>query len=118
MPAPLAPSPPAASAAAEALAALGAVQGVSVCFANPGTTEIFFSAALAGAGGPGAPAPRIRTLLALHETVATGAADGFFRVARRPAATLLHLGVGLMNGLSQLHNARRARSTVVVRGPR
>ena len=52
-------------------------------------------------------------MLALFEGVATGAADGYARMAGRPAATLLHLGPGLGNGLANLHNARRARSPVV-----
>lgn len=80
--------------------------GVEVCFANPGTSEMHFVAALDGA-------PGMRAILCLFEGVATGAADGYARVAGKPAATLLHLGPGLANGLANLHNARRARSPVV-----
>jgi acetolactate synthase I/II/III large subunit len=57
--------------------------------------------------------PGVRSVLCLHETVCTGAADGFGRMNRRPACTLLHLGPGLANGIANLHNARRARSPVI-----
>jgi acetolactate synthase-1/2/3 large subunit len=80
--------------------------GVDVCFANPGTSEMHFVAALDDV-------PSMRGVLALFEGVATGAADGYARVAGRPAATLLHLGPGLGNGLANLHNARRGRTPVV-----
>ncbi|HEY6427076.1 MAG TPA: acetolactate synthase large subunit [Acidimicrobiales bacterium] len=80
--------------------------GVDVCFANPGTSEMHFVAALDDV-------PAMRGVLCLFEGVATGAADGYGRVAGRPAATLLHLGPGLGNGLANLHNARRARTPVV-----
>ncbi|WP_300015683.1 acetolactate synthase large subunit [Pseudonocardia sp.] len=80
--------------------------GVEVCFANPGTSEMHFVAALDGE-------PRMRPVLTLFEGVATGAADGYARMAGRPAATLLHLGPGLGNGLANLHNARRAGTPLV-----
>src|ERR1700758_5340429 len=80
--------------------------GVTTCFTNPGTSEMHFVAALDSA-------PEMRAVLALFEGVATGAADGYARMAERPAATLLHLGPGLGNGLANLHNARRARVPVV-----
>ena len=80
--------------------------GVDVCFMNPGTSEMHFVAALDDL-------PEMRGVLALFEGVATGAADGYARIADRPAATLLHLGPGLGNGLANLHNARRAHSPVV-----
>ncbi|WP_066916324.1 acetolactate synthase large subunit [Mycobacterium interjectum] len=81
--------------------------GVDVCFANPGTSEMHFVAALDAV-------PRMRGVLALFEGVATGAADGYARMADRPAAVLLHLGPGLGNGLANLHNARRAHVPMVV----
>jgi acetolactate synthase-1/2/3 large subunit len=81
--------------------------GVDVCFANPGTSEMHFVAALDTV-------PEMRGVLALFEGVATGAADGYARMADRPAAVLLHLGPGLGNGLANLHNARRARVPMVV----
>ncbi|MGO9928235.1 MAG: acetolactate synthase large subunit [Mycobacterium sp.] len=81
--------------------------GVDVCFANPGTSEMHFVAALDTV-------PQMRGVLALFEGVATGAADGYARIAGRPAAVLLHLGPGLGNGLANLHNARRARVPMVV----
>lgn len=76
--------------------------GIDTCFTNPGTSEMHFVAALDGA-------PEMRAVLALFEGVATGAADGYARMADKPAATLLHLGCGLGNGLANLHNARKAR---------
>ena len=81
--------------------------GVDVCFANPGTSEMQFVAALDTV-------PRMRAVLALFEGVATGAADGYARMTDRPAAVLLHLGPGLGNGLANLHNARRAHVPIVV----
>ncbi len=80
--------------------------GVDVCFANPGTSEMHFVAALDDV-------PEMRGVLTLFEGVATGAADGYARMAGRPAATLLHLGPGLGNGLANLHNARRGGAPVV-----
>ncbi len=79
---------------------------VDVCFANPGTSEMHFVAALDDA-------PQMRGVLCLFEGVATGAADGYARVRRSPAATLLHLGPGLANGWANLHNARRAHVPVL-----
>ncbi|WP_374564745.1 acetolactate synthase large subunit [Ideonella sp.] len=80
--------------------------GVEVCFTNPGTSEMHFVAALDGE-------PGMRAVLALFEGVATGAADGYARMADKPAATLLHLGCGLGNGLANLHNARKGKVPVV-----
>src|SRR6202048_4803347 len=80
--------------------------GVDVCFANPGTSEMPFVASLDAV-------PEMRAVLALFEGVVTGAADGYGRMAERPAATLLHLGPGLANGLANLHNARRAHTPLV-----
>ncbi len=79
---------------------------VDTCFMNPGTSEMHFVAALDEVTA-------MHAVLALFEGVATGAADGYARMAGRPAATLLHLGPGLGNGLANLHNARRARSPIV-----
>ncbi|HET8976814.1 MAG TPA: acetolactate synthase large subunit [Solirubrobacteraceae bacterium] len=80
--------------------------GVTTCFSNPGTSEMHFVAALDSV-------PQMRAVLALFEGVATGAADGYARMADAPGATLLHLGPGLGNGLANLHNARKARVPVV-----
>jgi acetolactate synthase-1/2/3 large subunit len=91
---------------AEALMQVLSESGVEVCFANPGTSEMQLVAALDGQ-------PRMRAILGLFEGVVTGAADGYGRMADKPAATLLHLGPGLANGGANLHNARRARSPVV-----
>ena len=86
---------------AEALVATAVSTGVEVCFANPGTTELPLVMALDSV-------PALRSILCLHENVATGAADGYGWMAGKPAMCLLHLGVGLANGLTNLHNARRA----------
>jgi acetolactate synthase-1/2/3 large subunit len=80
--------------------------GVEVCFANPGTSEMHFVSAIDRVEG-------MRPVLGLFEGVVTGMADGYGRMAGRPAATLLHLGPGLANGLANLHNARRAASPIV-----
>jgi acetolactate synthase I/II/III large subunit len=80
--------------------------GVDVCFTNPGTSEMHFVAALDSV-------PEMRGVLGLFEGVVTGAADGYARMAGKPAATLLHLGPGLGNGIANLHNARRAKTPVV-----
>jgi acetolactate synthase-1/2/3 large subunit len=80
--------------------------GVDTLFANPGTSEMALVRALDDAG-------TVRGVLGLFEGVVTGAADGYARLAGRPAATLLHLGPGLANGCANLHNARRARTPIV-----
>lgn len=80
--------------------------GVTTCFANPGTSEMHFVAALDRIEG-------MRCVLGLQENVVTGMADGYFRIAGRPACTLLHCGPGLANGMANLHNARRAHSGIV-----
>jgi acetolactate synthase-1/2/3 large subunit len=79
---------------------------IDVCFANPGTSEMHFVAALDQA-------TEMRCILGLFEGVVTGAADGYYRMKGQPAATLLHLGPGLGNGLANLHNARKAHSGIV-----
>ena len=91
---------------AESLVTTLAASAVDTCFANPGTSEMHFVAALDRIAG-------VRCVLALFEGVATGAADGYWRMTGNPAATLLHLGPGLGNGWANLHNARKARSGVL-----
>ncbi|MEV0499555.1 thiamine pyrophosphate-binding protein, partial [Streptomyces spectabilis] len=91
---------------AHALTAALRTAGVSVCFTNPGTSEIHLVAALQDT-------PGTRTVMCLFEGVATGAADGYGRMAPVPAMTLLHQGAGLANGLANLHNAQRAGTPVV-----
>src|SRR6185312_783122 len=106
---PLAPTPTPADeemTGAESLVRTLVAAGVDTCFANPGTSEMQFVAALDRVTG-------MRPVPCLFEGVATGAADGYVRMSGRPAATLLHLGPGLANGLSNLHNARRALSPIV-----
>ena len=91
---------------AEALVRTLVAAGVEVCFGNPGTSEMHFVAALDRA-------PKMRAVLGLFEGAVTGMADGYGRMAGKPAATLLHLGPGLGNGLANLHNARRAATPIV-----
>src|ERR1700675_3134295 len=80
--------------------------GIDICFTNPGTSEIHIVAALDHI-------PEMRCLLGLFEGVVTGAADGYARMAEKPACTLLHLGPGLANGIANLHNASRAHVPIV-----
>lgn len=80
--------------------------GIDTVFSNPGTSEMHFIAGLDSS-------KEMRAVLTLFEGVATGAADGYSRMADKPAATLLHLGCGLGNGLANLHNARKARSPII-----
>lgn len=80
--------------------------GVELCLANPGTSEMHLVEGLDKT-------PEMRSVLALFEGVCTGAADGYARMTGKPAATLLHLGPGLANGIANLHNARKANSPVV-----
>ena len=91
---------------AESLVRTLVVNGVDVCFTNPGTSEMHFVAALDKVEG-------MRCVLGLFEGVVTGAADGYYRMTGKPACTLLHLGPGLGNGLANLHNAKKARSGIV-----
>jgi acetolactate synthase I/II/III large subunit len=91
---------------AQALIRSLVASGVDTCFSNPGTSEMHFVAALDSV-------PEMRGVLGLFEGVATGAADGHARMTGRPAATLLHLGPGLGNGLANLHNARKGHVPVV-----
>ena len=86
---------------AEAIIGSLADCGVAACFANPGTSEMHLVTALDRE-------PRIRSVLCLFEGVATGAADGYARMAGVPALTLLHLGPGYLNAGANIHNARRA----------
>src|SRR3984885_9320467 len=91
---------------AESLVRTLVASGVGTCFANPGTSEMHFVAALDQVEG-------MHAILGLFEGAVTGMADGYGRMAETPAATLLHLGPGLGNGLANLHNARRARTPIV-----
>jgi acetolactate synthase-1/2/3 large subunit len=91
---------------ADALLATLVANEVTACFANPGTSEMQFVAALDRR-------PEMRPVLCQFEGVATGAADGYGRMAEKPACTLLHLGPGYGNGVANLHNARRAFTPVV-----
>ena len=79
--------------------------GLEVCFTNPGTTELPMVSAFDSI-------PGIHPVLGLFEGCCTGAADGYGRMADRPAMTLLHLGPGLAYGLANLHNAKRAHTPV------
>jgi acetolactate synthase-1/2/3 large subunit len=79
---------------------------VEVCFANAGTSEIHFVLALDKIGG-------MHCILGMAETVVTGCADGYARMAEKPAMTLLHCGPGFANGIANVHNARRANTAML-----
>ncbi|WP_424340707.1 thiamine pyrophosphate-binding protein, partial [Henriciella sp.] len=91
---------------ADALVATLADNGVDACFANPGTSEMHLVTALDRE-------TRINSVLCLFEGVATGAADGYARIAGKPAMTLLHLGAGYLNGGANIHNAKRAHTPMI-----
>ena len=91
---------------AESLIRTLIASGVEVCFANPGTSEMHFVAALDKVDG-------MRCVLGMAETVVTGCADGYARMAEKPAVTLLHCGPGFANGIANVHNARRANAPMV-----
>ena len=91
---------------AESLVRTLLASGIDTCFANPGTSEMHFVAALDKVAG-------MRCILGLAETVVTGCADGYARMAGKPAATLLHCGPGFANGIANIHNARRANAPMV-----
>jgi acetolactate synthase I/II/III large subunit len=91
---------------AESLVRTLLASGIDTCFANPGTSEMHFVAALDHVEG-------MRCVLGMAETVVTGCADGYARMTGRPAATLMHCGPGLANGISNIHNARRAESPML-----
>src|SRR5213080_5426169 len=91
---------------AESLVRALVTGGINTCFSNPGTSEMHIVAALDRV-------TEMRGVLGLFEGVVTGAADGYARMAGKPACTLLHLGPGLGNGLANLHNARKAATPVV-----
>jgi len=91
---------------AESLVRSLLASGVDTCFANPGTSEMHFVAALDKVEG-------MRCVLGMAETIVTGCADGYARLSRKPAATLLHCGPGFANGIANVHNARRAFTPMV-----
>src|SRR3954462_12955739 len=91
---------------AESLVRTLLASGIDTCFANPGTSEMHFVSALDRV-------PGMRCVLGLAETVVTGCADGYGRIAGKPASTLLHCGPGFANGIANLHNARRANTPIV-----
>lgn len=80
--------------------------GVDTVFANPGTSEMHFVAALDSH-------PEMNCVLCLFEGGTTGAADGYFRMKRDPAGTLLHLAPGFGNAFANLHNMRKSGSGAV-----
>jgi acetolactate synthase-1/2/3 large subunit len=80
--------------------------GVEVCFANPGTSEMHLVSAIGRS-------EQMRAILCLYEGVVSGAADGYARMADKPALTLLHLGSGFANSMANQHNAMRAHVPLV-----
>ena len=92
--------------ASDALIKTLVANGLEVIFANPGTSEMHLVASIDNN-------PEIRPVLGLFEGVVTGAADGYARMAEKSAANLLHLGPGLGNGFANIHNAKKARSSLL-----
>lgn len=86
---------------AEALLKTLVDSGIDVCFANPGTSEMQLVSAIGETDS-------MRAILCLFEGVVSGAADGYARMADKPALTLLHVGSGFSNSMANLHNAKRA----------
>ena len=80
--------------------------GLDTCFANPGTSEMQLVYEMGRSDA-------VRPVLCLQENVVTGAADGYARMAGKPAFTLLHVGSGFANGIANLHNAGRANTPMV-----
>jgi acetolactate synthase I/II/III large subunit len=91
---------------AQALLKVLVEAGIEVCFANPGTSEMHLVLAIGKTDA-------VRPILCLFEGVATGAADGYGRMADKPAITLLHMGPGFSNGMANLHNAKKAHVPIV-----
>lgn len=81
--------------------------GVTHVFGNPGTTEQAFQDALQDY-------PQIKYILALHESVVVGMADGYARASGRPSFLQLHINPGLGNAMGMLYNSYRTRTPMVV----
>lgn len=80
--------------------------GVEVCFTNPGTSEMHMVSAIGST-------QKMRSILCLFEGNCSGAADGYARMAGKPACTLFHLGPGLSNASANIHNARKAGTPMI-----
>jgi acetolactate synthase-1/2/3 large subunit len=80
--------------------------GLDTCFANPGTSEMQLVYEIGRTKG-------MRAVLCLQENTVTGAADGYARMAGKPAFTMLHVASGFANGIGNLHNAGRANTPMV-----
>lgn len=82
-------------------------EGVTCIFGNPGTTELPLMDALVRE-------PSLRYILALHESVAVGMADGFAAASGGLAVVNVHIAPGLANSLGMLYNAQRAGAPILV----
>ena len=91
---------------AESLVKTMLQNGVDTVFANPGTSEMHFVAALDDN-------PDMRCVLCLFEGGTTGAADAYYRMSGKVAVTLLHLAPGFGNAYANAHNARKAGSGIL-----
>lgn len=80
--------------------------GVTVCFTDPGTSEMHMVSAIGAS-------QKMRSILCLFEGNCSGAADGYARMTGKPACTLFHLGPGLSNASANIHNARKAHSPMI-----
>jgi benzoylformate decarboxylase len=82
-------------------------EGVTHVFGNPGTTEQGFQDALQDY-------PQLQYILALQESVAIGAADGYARASGKPAFVQLHIMPGLGNAMGMLYNSYRMHTPLVI----
>ncbi len=82
-------------------------EGVGVIFGNPGTTELPLMDALVRE-------PSIRYVLALHESVAVGMADGFALGSGGLAVASVHIAPGLGNALGMLYNAQKSGAPLLL----
>ena len=71
---------------AESLVRTLIASDVNLCFANPGTSEMHLVYEIGRT-------PGVRAVLCLQENTVSGAADGYARMAGKPAFTLLHASV-------------------------
>jgi acetolactate synthase-1/2/3 large subunit len=91
---------------AEAYLALLKDRGIDHLYVGAGTDTAPVIEAYARAERAGLDFPK--PIVAVHENLAVGMAHGFYMVARRPQAVMLHVSVGAANAVCGLINAARA----------
>ena len=58
--------------------------------------------------------PQVEYILALHESVVVGIADGYARASGRPSFVQLHINPGLGNAMGMLYNSYVTRTPMVI----